>query len=63
MNKLIDLRFVIGIFFLIVGILLCIYHFIVSAKTGGVNLWCGIFFIVFAIIMIVLSREGERRKR
>ncbi len=63
MNKLIDLRFVIGLFFLVVGILLFIYHFFITGETEGVNLWCGILFIVFAIIMLLLSREGAGQKK
>jgi hypothetical protein len=54
MNKLFDLRFVIGCFFSIVGVMLAIYSF--TTETGeGVNRWCGIAFLVFGVLMIVLS--------
>lgn len=55
MNKLFDLRFVIGLFFFIVGILLIAYHFIFSVAKEDINLWCGALFILFGIIMILLS--------
>ncbi len=62
MNKLFDLRFVIGSFFLIVGILLLGYSFL-SADTElsmhTINRWCGIVFIVFGILMIVLSLQKD----
>ena len=60
MNKLFDLRFVIGSFFLIVGILLLAYSFF-SADTvlsmHTINRWCGIFFMLFGIVMIILSLQ------
>lgn len=58
MDKLFDLRFVIGSFFLVVGVLLLGYSFTSADTTLNmqtVNRWCGIFFIAFAVIMIVLS--------
>ncbi|HQW13146.1 MAG TPA: hypothetical protein PLP06_13440 [Saprospiraceae bacterium] len=66
MRKLLDLRFVIGVFFALVGLLLFIYHFVGAAPvhlSQSVNLWCGILFILFGIGMIGLSYlkkvEGE----
>ena len=62
MNKLFDLRFVIGSFFLVVGILLLGYSFL-SAQTENnfvaVNRGCGITFIVFGILMVVLSLRKD----
>lgn len=56
MNKFFDLRFVIGIFFLAVGILLLLYSLTnPTIEHAAVNRWCGITFIVFAIIMILLA--------
>lgn len=58
MKKFFDLRFVIGIFFLVVGILLLIYSFTnPSAAHPEVNRWSSIFFIAFAIIMILMSYD------
>jgi len=59
-NKLFDLRFVIGSFFLIVGILLVIYSFLNETEQAkDINLWCGITFSVFGIFMILLSLKQE----
>jgi hypothetical protein len=62
MNKLFDLRFVIGSFFSIVGILLLIYGFLVESGGGSpVNKWCGAIFLVFGLIMIILSMRKDAR--
>ena len=52
MNKLLDLRFVIGVFFTVVGTMLLIYSF---GKGEEINRWCGIVFGVFGVLMILLS--------
>jgi len=63
MNKLFDLRFVIGAFFTVIGILLLGYSFTATSaetatsieNTQVVNRWCGIVFMAFGILMIILS--------
>ena len=56
MNKFFDLRFVIGLFFLVIGILLLIYSFTnVHEVHQSVNRYCSLAFIVFASVMIVLA--------
>ena len=56
MNKLFDLRFVIGCFFSIVGVLLLVYSLASKAREGQtINSWCGVLFLVFGVLMIVLS--------
>lgn len=56
MKRFYDLRFVIGIFFLVVGILLVAYGVFSSASEGMyVNKWCGIIFIAFSVFMLILS--------
>ena len=62
MNRLFDLRFVIGTFFLIVGILLLGYSFLSTETINNLkttNLWCGSVFIVFGIFMIVISSNKD----
>lgn len=62
LNKLFDLRFVIGSFFLLVGILLLGYSFLSpnnDLNMHTINRWCGLFFIVFGILMIVLSLQKD----
>lgn len=58
MKKLLDLRFVIGMFFTVIGVLLIIYHFAGTANklfNVTVNMRCGILFLVFGIGMVTLS--------
>lgn len=60
MNKFFDLRFVIGIFFLAVGILLLIYSLTnPTIEHASVNRGCGIVFLLFAITMILLSFDKK----
>ena len=63
MNKFFDLRFVIGSFFTVVGILLIAYGFFSKNEMQQVNRWCGGIFIVFGIIMIVLSYQKKREEK
>ena len=58
MKKLLDLRFVIGLFFSITGGLLSGYHQI-SGELSKVNFWCGLVFLVFGIFMIAISYFGR----
>ena len=56
MNKILDLRFVIGIFFTLIGILLLGYSFMTGNESGkSTNQWCGVIFICFGVVMIILS--------
>lgn len=57
MKNILDLRFIIGAFFLLVGIFLLIGSFVMQAgpdKTEAVNRWCGIVYIAFSVIMLLL---------
>lgn len=56
MNKLFDLRFVIGSFFTVVGLLLLIYGFAIETEAArAINRWSGGIFLVFGVVMILLS--------
>lgn len=60
MNKLFDLRFVIGLFFFVIGILLLLYYFIAAKgidQRSDVNLWSGLAFVLFGILMLLMSRN------
>ncbi|HVT86643.1 MAG TPA: hypothetical protein VHD35_15675 [Chitinophagaceae bacterium] len=59
MNKLFDLRFVIGCFFLIVGVLLLLYGFFTTVHDQSVNQWCGSIFSIFGIVMLLLSYRNN----
>ncbi|TAM97788.1 MAG: hypothetical protein EPN39_10580 [Chitinophagaceae bacterium] len=61
MKNIFDLRFIIGLFFLLVGIFLFITSFVSHPSTGKtetVNFWCGIVYIVFGIFMLILWKVG-----
>jgi len=64
MKKLLDLRYVIGVFFFIVGVLLSIYFCInLKQKTNAaINIKCGVSFVVFGLIMIFLSYIHETKE-
>ncbi|MGZ3838364.1 MAG: hypothetical protein ACXVMS_09860 [Flavisolibacter sp.] len=56
MNKLFDLRFVIGAFFAIVGLMLLIYSLASdNHDQKSINMGCGGLFLVFGILMILFS--------
>ena len=56
MKKLFDLRFVIGIFFVVIGALVLLYGFFdPAADPMSVNKWCGLVFTLFGVLMLILS--------
>jgi hypothetical protein len=59
MNKLFDLRFVIGIFFLVIGVLLLLYSFLSKAEVSmqSINRYCGTAFTIFGLIMLLISSK------
>jgi len=62
MKNILDLRFVIGAFFLLVGLFLLIGSFVLhpeGVKTETVNRWCGVVYILFSVVMLVLWRTGK----
>jgi putative Mn2+ efflux pump MntP len=60
LNKLFDLRFVIGTFFSIVAVLLLGYSFFIERSNAKiVNRWCGGLFLIFGLVMIILSLRKE----
>ena len=63
-KKLLDLRFVIGLFFLLVGLLLVAYSLLDAAKekdAESIDRWCGIVFGLFGVFMICLHLAAQRR--
>ena len=60
MNKLFDLRFVIGLFFLVIGLLLIFYGLISTGKENAINWICGLLFTAFAIFMLWLARGKQK---
>lgn len=64
MNKFFDLRFVIGTFFLILGLMLVVYGLVVFGQShSDVNIICGVIFIIFSVFMIVFSLKKNDKAR
>jgi hypothetical protein len=59
LNKLLDLRFVIGVFFTLIGLLLLVHGFASAEGGEAVNRLAGIVFLVFGVLMILLSFGKE----
>ena len=62
MNKLLDLRFVIGIFFTLIGLLLLLFSFFSAGEVEEgqrINRWTGLVFLVFGLLMIALSFQKD----
>jgi TRAP-type C4-dicarboxylate transport system permease small subunit len=60
MDKLLDLRFMIGMFFIIIGLLILGYSFTNPTEAHQeINRWCGIVFSVFGALMVVLSFQKD----
>ncbi len=65
MKNVLDLRFVIGLFFALVGIFLFITSFTShpeGGKTETVNFWCGIVYVTFGIFMLILWKAGGNKE-
>jgi len=61
MNKLFDLKFVIGVFFLILGIMLITYALFTSGAyvdAKKINLICGLIMGSFGLLMIFIPSKN-----
>jgi hypothetical protein len=64
MKNILDLRFIIGSFFLLVGLFLFIGSFIMQPgadKSELVNRWCGLAYIIFSVFMLILWQTGRNK--
>ncbi len=64
MKNLLDLRFIIGLFFSLVGLALLIGSLTMHAgmgKSETTNFWSGIFYIAFGVFMIILWLAGRNK--
>ncbi|WP_423737852.1 hypothetical protein [Chitinophaga caseinilytica] len=57
MERLTELRFIIGLFFLLTGLLLAGYS--VFRGEAGINLWCGLLFVGFGGLMALFSPKPK----
>jgi hypothetical protein len=62
--NLFDLRFVIGLFFLIIGAIVLLASFGESKIVGGsqINLYTGLVFVAFSAIMLLSFRASQKSK-
>ncbi len=54
-----ELNFVIGLFFITVSLILLLNNFFGSALRGKINLYTGVVFLFFGILMILI--KGEKK--
>jgi uncharacterized membrane protein HdeD (DUF308 family) len=60
MKKLTDLRFIIGLFFSLTGIILLVCYFIAAkAKHPELNLYSGGLMLLFGLLMLLLFYKGD----
>lgn len=62
MKNILDLRFIIALFFGITGLILIIASLVMHtdvAKSEATNFWSGIVYVIFSILMFVLWRFGK----
>lgn len=63
MRAMIDLRRIIGAFFVLVGVLLLtVPHAQAPLTTGPVNLYMAVLTITFGVVMLVLGLRAPRGK-
>ena len=63
MKDVLDLRFIIGAFFLVVGILLLLSSFLIHFSVEGgqsIDRDSGIVFIIFGLLMLALWKFGKK---
>jgi len=57
LKRLNELNFVIGLFFTIVSLILLGNSFFNKELTGNLNIYTGVVFLVFGIMMILIKRN------
>lgn len=59
-KRLNELNFVIGLFFTIVSLILLAGSFFSKDLSGKINIYTGIVFLVFGLLMIFIRRSNEK---
>ena len=60
MRKLTDLRFIIGLFFSLTGLILLLTYFITAESNHPkLNLYAGGLMLVFGLVMLLLFYKGD----
>jgi len=52
-----ELSFIIGLFFLLVSFILLIGYFVSDLLTASINLYSGIAFLLFGVLMILITKK------
>ena len=61
-KDILDLRFIIGLFFSLIGIALVLASLLMQAtaeRSETTNLWSGVFYVAFGVVMILLWYYGK----
>ncbi|HEY2728010.1 MAG TPA: hypothetical protein VGI61_12610 [Parafilimonas sp.] len=61
LNRLTQLSFTIGLFFTVVSVILLIGYFISDALSSTLNMYAGITFLVFGLLMMLIKGKAEGR--
>jgi len=59
LKRLNELNFVIGLFFIIVSLILLADSFFSKELTVKLNVYTGVFFLVFGLMMILIRRKDR----
>jgi predicted membrane channel-forming protein YqfA (hemolysin III family) len=55
-----ELSFVIGLFFTIVALILLVGWFFNNEEPGRINLYTGIAFLAFGLVMILIRKQDDK---
>jgi len=62
-NKLNDLRFVIGLFFSVVSLILILSVLLGSSTAGKLNMYTGVGFLIFGVLMMFLRKQHSAENK
>lgn len=60
-KRLNELNFVIGLFFTVVALILLASSLISASLSGRINIYTGIVFLIFGIIMIMIKSKNTEQ--
>ncbi len=58
-SRFTSLSFIIGLFFVLIALVLIIGYFISSVLAENINLYAGIIFFLFGLVMIGITSKDE----
>ena len=57
-----SLQFIIGLFFLLIALILLVGYFVTASLSTAVNLYAGFFFLLFGLLMMILTTKTEEKE-